>query len=324
MYQENRLMTIYVEENLHAGTGRALGAVDLPIQRERTTSYPMMQSSGIKGKIRAECDPSSDPTQPRPLAKDVFDAIFGDEGNKFAGAMSVGDAAILLFPVRSLNGVFAWTTSGDVLGRFIRTLARLGLPGGIPESVRQEIDSLANNKAIVSTNSRLIVLVQSTPPEDWIVLEESSFVAVPSQALETLAGWLIKLLPSGSEYDYYKASLQNKLCILPDDAFRDFVRYSTEVQTHIRLNRDTKTVEGKMLWTSESLPSDTLLYAPLMTTPPRTEVASLESAKRTAAGLCEQFETYFHSRLKRLQLGGDETTGQGFVAINLLNEEGMR
>jgi CRISPR/Cas system CMR subunit Cmr4 (Cas7 group RAMP superfamily) len=52
-------------------------------------------------------------------------------------------------------------------------------------------------------------------------------------------------------------------------------------------------------------------------------VASLDNANRTAAGLSAQFDTYFSARLRRIQLGGDETTGQGFVAVNLLAKEGL-
>ena len=37
---------------LHAGTGQDLGIVDLPIQRERHTSYPKIEGSGLKGAIR--------------------------------------------------------------------------------------------------------------------------------------------------------------------------------------------------------------------------------------------------------------------------------
>jgi CRISPR-associated protein Cmr4 len=45
---------LYAETPLHAGSGTALGAVDLPVQRERMTNLPMVQGSGIK----APCAPS--------------------------------------------------------------------------------------------------------------------------------------------------------------------------------------------------------------------------------------------------------------------------
>ena len=57
MFEAMRMLFIYVETPLHAGTGRGLGAVDQPIQRERTTGYPIVQASSIKGRLRAEARP---------------------------------------------------------------------------------------------------------------------------------------------------------------------------------------------------------------------------------------------------------------------------
>lgn len=320
MYQENRLLTIYVEESLHAGTGRGLGAVDLPVQRERTTDFPMLQASGIKGKLRAECDPSTDPAQTAPLAQDVFNALYGDLGHQYAGALSVGDAAILLFPVRSLNGVYAWTTCPEVLARFERTLARLGWPTTLFDPIRADLAALTDDEALIGSTSRLKITTAGSPPASSVALEENSFMAKSSTNVDKLAGSLGPLLPAGTEYTYFKDQLAKRLCILPDNAFHDFVRYATEVQTHVSLDRDTKTATGKFLWTSESLPPDTLLYTPLLSTPPRTDVSSLAETDRTAAGLLASFHRYFDARLARLQLGGDETTGQGFVALNLLKK----
>src|SRR5437660_1291383 len=45
---------LYTETPLHAGAGSGLSSIDLPIQRERTTQYPLIQSSGVKGKLRAD------------------------------------------------------------------------------------------------------------------------------------------------------------------------------------------------------------------------------------------------------------------------------
>src|SRR5579885_2379282 len=136
MITATNILYLYAETPLHAGTGSGLSNIDLPIQRERTTQYPMIQGSGIKGKLRA-------------LAEDAkladLDVIFGSSREikgpskngkngtqtpgtaaqqDYVGALIVGDARILLFPVRSLNGIFAYTTSYDVPQRFARDLER--------------------------------------------------------------------------------------------------------------------------------------------------------------------------------------------------------
>ncbi|WP_343410504.1 RAMP superfamily CRISPR-associated protein [Candidatus Amarolinea dominans] len=147
---------------------------------------------------------------------------------------------------------------------------------------------------------------------DSVVLEEFSFKPNRDQQklVQTIGAWLADhALRPEREYDYWRSALPARLCILPEDAFRDFVLYSTEVQTHIKLNPNTKTVDNGALWTSESLPVDTLLYAPLMATParrPNVELSGLQILQKLE-GL----------NLKRLQVGGDETTGQGITAIRM-------
>jgi len=295
------MLFIYVETPLHAGTGRGLGAVDLPIQRERTTGYPIIQASSLKGRLRAASDPNLNPQVG--LTKAEHLAIFGPEtGNAsdHAGALSIGDARILLFPVRSLAGVFAWTTSVDALARFRREAQMVGLSANweLPAEPGKDT-ALVSGDALIAGQS--------------VVLEEFSFTPDKSQAniIREIGQWLADNALPQTGYDYWKRALPNKLCILPEDAFRDFVLYGTEVQTHIKLDSDKKTVQSGALWTTESLPVDTLLYAPLMATKSRAKEVDLSGqqvlAKVKGLGLVYT------------QLGGDETTGQGMVALRFAN-----
>jgi CRISPR-associated protein Cmr4 len=304
MFEARSMLFIYVETPLHAGTGRGLGAVDLPIQRERTTGYPIIQASSLKGRLRAEArgkskdNPTSEEKQQGWLSTQEFLAIFGPEtGNAsdHAGALSTGDARILLFPVRSLAGVFAWTTSVDALARFRREAQMVGL------SVDWELPAEPDRNTILVSGDALIA-------GGSVVLEEFSFTPDKSQAniIREIGQWLADNALPQTGYDYWKQALPNKLCILPEDAFRDFVLYGTEVQTHVQLDPSSKTVkEGP--WTTESLPVDTLLYAPLMATKSRASGVDLSGqqvlAKVKGLGIVHT------------QLGGDETTGQGMVAL---------
>src|SRR5262249_8552836 len=102
---------------LHPGSGTALGVVDLPIQRERHTLWPTIPGSSLKGILRDTCRRNDN-------GIDLFTA-FGPEtaeADKYAGALSLTDARILAFPVRSLRGVFAWVTCKVVLDRLNRDL----------------------------------------------------------------------------------------------------------------------------------------------------------------------------------------------------------
>ncbi len=296
MFEATRILFIYVETPLHAGTGRGLGGVDLPIQRERVTNYPIVQGSGLKGCLRAA-------TRGK-LEESKLDAIFGPEPEKdpsaHAGALAVGDARVLLFPVRSLAGIFAWTTSVHALARFHREAAMAGL------SVSWSVPPVPGDDEALVSGSVL-------KAGENLVLEEFSFTPKEA-ALGDIGTWIANnaLLPlpqpkgQTDEYGYWRTALGSKLCVLPEDAFRDFLQYATEVQTHVRLNKDTKTVdEGP--WTEESLPTDTLLYAPLMASRSRSG-----SLRLTGEEILNKLQGI---GLVRLQLGGDETTGQGIVAL---------
>jgi CRISPR-associated protein Cmr4 len=290
------MLFLYAETPLHAGSGRALGTVDLPIQRERTTGYPMIQAGGVKGRLRAEMKTE------KKLSADELWALFGpetDNASEHAGALSFGDARLLLFPVRSLAGVFAWTTSVDALARLYRELALLAAtPDWVPpQSEPGEAEVWVNGQALLAGGK--------------VVLEEFSFTPVQNEAVQKIGKWLAEnALPQGAEYAYWRNALSDHLCILPRDAFRDFVLYATEVQTHIKLDPDKKTVESGALWTAESLPVDSLLYVPVMAVSSRREKVKLD-----AAAVMKKLTDNLPARIN---FGGDETTGQGFVALKVL------
>lgn len=288
MFEAKTMLYVYVETPLHAGSGRALGNVDLPIQRERVTGYPIVQASSLKGRLRAAGEGMSH-----------FEAVFGpdtENADKHAGALSPGDAKILLFPVRSLKGVFAWTTSVEVLQRFLRDTAMVGIEPGwsTPEPLKE--------KALISSGD--------LQADGKVVLEEFTFTPNVEPIVQEIGQWLAeKALPQTDEYAYWRQELPKRLVILPNDDFRDFVTFSTEVTTRIKLDPDTKTVdEGP--WSEEYLPTDTLLYAPLMATPARKKGTEMkgEDVLQAVKGL----------DLTRVQLGGNETVGRGSVYLRIV------
>jgi CRISPR-associated protein Cmr4 len=307
MFLDSRILFIFTETPLHAGSGSGLGAVDLPIQRERTTGYPIVQASGVKGALRSEATDGPEKT-----------AIFGPEVSQaeeasqtvslHAGALSPGDARILLFPVRSLKGVFAWTTSMLALHRFRRDAQAAGL--SLPPLPS---DEPGGNQAYVSG--------EGVVAEGRIVLEEFAFSVADApeenEKAARLAGMLAQqALPLGDVYDYWRAKLRDSLVILPNDAFRDFLLHATEVATRVRLDPDSKTVMRGALWTEEHLPTDSLLYAPLHATRLRIQDAQAagwpESAldqARAVLNWVSDVDNIPH----RFQLGGDETVGRGMV-----------
>ena len=304
MFDKAAIIFFYTETPLHAGSGTSLGIVDLPIQRERSTGYPMIQASGLKGCLRDAVGNGSSEVA----------IVFGpdtDRASEHAGALSVGDGRILLFPVRSLMGVFAWVTSQNVLARFKREAEMAGL-----FISWNPIGPTSNDSAFLAPGSCLVA-------DEKIVLEEFAFKAEKREEVKNIAGWLKEhALSEDDEYGYWRDSLEKRLVILPEDAFRDFVMLSTEVIARVRIDDSTKTVAQGALWTEEHLPSDTLLYATVFASKPRVAKApeELEKEKLKNAGAILDFIRQ-NVNGKRLQLGGDTTVGRGIVKVRITCEE---
>ncbi|HIE08953.1 MAG TPA: type III-B CRISPR module RAMP protein Cmr4 [Armatimonadetes bacterium] len=307
MVEARGMLFLYVETPLHAGTGTALGAVDLPIQRERHTQFPIVQGSGIKGALRAVAEEKARSDEEE---RKKVEVVFGprpEEASEHAGALVVQDARILLFPVRSVAGVFAWTTCPSVLARFERDArsSRLDVPW---QASSVKVDN--ERVALVAPNSEVT-------RGKSVVLEDFSFEARDEAVVADIGNWLSQnVLPDLAEYRFWREALPRRLVVLHDNCFRDFCLTATEVVTRIRLKTETKTVEEGGLWTEEALPSESVLYAPIFATPVRARnkasIADAKAVLRYVKGL----------DIDRIQLGGDETVGRGIVKVRIWTEGG--
>ena len=315
MFKQAKILFLYTETPLHVGSGSSLGTVDLPIQRERHTHLPMIQSSGIKGKLRSAfssngSNSNNDNKSEEQRQKALIKVIFGPEGNEsseHAGALSPGDGRLLLFPVRSLSGVFAWITCPLVISRFVRDLK-------LANQFKNWRIEPGGGQAIVPTGSNLLI-------DKAVVLEEFSFTAqTDNSSLQDFADWLaINALPSGTEYQFWKNKLKKDLVVISDDAFKDFCQFSTDIVSRTKLSQETKTVQDGALWTEENLPADTLLYTPLFACDPRiAKKDDVPSEVADAAAILKLVQTYLTNGHSRLQLGGNETVGRGIVATHVL------
>src|ERR1700733_8314440 len=100
-----RPLFIHALSPLHAGTGQSTGAIELAVARDRATGFPCLPGTSIKGALR---DRSLERKR-----SDTF-ALFGPDtgrASEHAGALAFADANLLLLPVRSIAGTFAWVTS---------------------------------------------------------------------------------------------------------------------------------------------------------------------------------------------------------------------
>jgi CRISPR-associated protein Cmr4 len=298
MFKEAKAMFIYTESSLHCGSGSSLGVVDLPIQREKYTDYPVCQASGVKGVVREWFENKY--TEKDEKVIKTFGPDFSNRGSDteaFAGAATFTDARLLLFPVRSLNGVFAYTTSRFALSRLKRDLEMAGVKADwdVPAESAEKVVGVSGSKIADSNNK--------------VVLEEYAFDFESAEGVKTIAQWIAEnAIPKGSEYNFWREKVKTDLLILPENAFRDFVKLSTEVQARIRINNETKTVDKGALFYEEALQSDSLLYSVVMTH----DAANATFKADEIMKLINEIDG------KRLQFGGDATIGKGIVNVNFL------
>lgn len=224
------ILWIHAITAMHPGSGSALGAVDLPVQRERHTDWPVIPGSSLKGVLRD--------AHARGADEATTNRLFGspDDNNASAGALSFTDARLLLFPVRSLRGVFAWVTCPQALRRWQRDARLAGITVELPKQL-----TVAEDQALVPQGCPCL-------DKNELILEEFKFTAKPDAAFQ------IKPKPLNGED-------LKRIVILNDSDFTHFARHATEITARIRLKQETKTVEQGALFYQEFIPAEAVFYS---------------------------------------------------------------
>ncbi|ABX03224.1 MAG TPA: type III-B CRISPR module RAMP protein Cmr4 [Herpetosiphon sp.] len=272
---QTHVIFVHALSPIHAGTGQSVDVIDLPIAREKATNLPYIPGSSIKGVIR---DVS-------PASESLKKQLFGDVEQ--AGDAIFADQRLLLLPIRSLYGTFAWVTSPYVLSRFAREAQTSNL--WLPEIKRSEL-------ALISQNSVLSY-------QQKVYLEDLDLEATPGA--DAWAGWLAKqLFPDKPDW---QTILQERLCIVPDEIFNFLVTTATEITARIRLDDNTKVVTKGGLWYEEALPAETILAG----------IVAINDQKRSANR--DQVITAIIEVANQgiIQLGGNATVGCGLCQLTI-------
>lgn len=304
MFEHTAVMFLFAETPVHAGTGISLGIVDLPIQRERHTAYPIIQASGVKGAVRDWFERKGEPSVP---------CLFGPEKisrdeDAFAGAVAFSDARTTIFAVRSLRGVFAFATSKLALQRLFSDLCRASLcPPWDPRTL--PIESHGHTALGCAGNS---LAAQGTA-----ILEEFAFKVTESADVAKIAEWLsAHAFPKHEAYSYWREKMKKDLLVLPENAFRDFLQMSTDVQAHICIDDAKRTVKEGALFYEECLPCDSILVASAFAMKPakRPNPQDPSSSAEVMIKLATLDEQH-------IQMGGKATLGRGLMAVRLCSAQ---
>jgi len=284
-----KLAFLHALSPLHAGTGQGIGSIDLPLARERATNLPIVPGSTVKGCLRDELS--------RKLAASELLALFGpaqgEDASKYAGAIRMGDARLLLLPVRALVGTFVWVSCPFILRRFAREAKDCGVPGdapAVPTVAAQTCQAPATLGLALGGASKL-------------VLEEFDFeIKGDSKAW---ADWLAgRLFGAASDWN---AEFCAHFAIVDDDSFFFLAEFATEVTAHIAIEKDTGTVKSGALWYQEALPAESVLYLPISV-----DASRYEAVKADAAAMLAKVPMR-----TSMQVGGKASTGLGITDLIL-------
>lgn len=298
MPQATALLVLRAHTGIHAGVGQEVGTVDLPIQRERVTDFPTIRGPSVKGALRQAAEDAG--MDRKTLVKWIFGPDT-NEAHEHAGALSVGDARLLLFPMRSLAGTFAWLTCPFALKRLQRDLDDSGLSGLCK---LDDPPPVGGERVLVAEGSRIAFAPPGSAQQrnPLVVVEDFGFSVEPAAPERNPVNALIsKLAP----LKLGEQELKERLAILRDDRFQNFARFCTEVVTRVHLDDKKKTVMDGHFWTEELLPAETVLVVTLLCSDERTGRG--EKRKSGKELLSELIRTVG----ARLQLGGKETVGYG-------------
>jgi len=305
VFKNAAILFLYAESPVHFGSGASLGPVDLPIQRERHTLFPIGQASGIKGAMRdfveqktgvsarkmalrtreQERDAALDEAtraavqtevtrleQELNTMADAVVTVFGPDRDASAhgGALAFKDARVLLFPVRSLKGVFAYVTCPTLIEGFKRDVQHVldASSTAVQDFADMSVTGVEPDQCAMSSTD--LIVGNKVVLEDFaytVPVQEDATGSVPALA-EKLAAAIFP--PPAHQpgqaavpdpYQYWREKIKSNLVVLHDDAFRDFAQLATEVVTRIKISDETGTVAQGALFTEEHLPSETVLYS---------------------------------------------------------------
>ena len=290
-----RIFHLHALSALHVGTGQGIGAVDLPIARSRATNLPLVPGSALKGVLRDEAK------EKWHVSENDIQALFGadsqaDKDNIHAGAAALGDAHLLLLPIRSFAGTAAFATCPFILQRYARDVR-----GMLPESPK--VPALKNS-ASVPENTVLRVSGSQIALEDLDIGSETGTEA--EQWAKFIAA---AVYPEGTaDCEAWREQLVRRFVILPDSLFSFLADTATEIRMRIKINRETRIVKEGALWSEENLPAESVLYGILSVD---------KSYRRSNAKSADELSSLIPAGETQIQIDGKHTVGRGLCRLIL-------
>lgn len=291
---DTRLYWLHALSPTHVGIGRGVGYIDLPIDRDAVTGWPIIRGSGFKG-VWADYYTQREAEKKREK-NNILRISFGiasEDNNANAGALIPTDAKLVCLPVRSFRGTFAWCTSPLALQMLRRTLDLAGVKE-LPLAPMDLADEVAHHSVDKEKKTAL-------KEGERIFLEDLDFKAkecpTATEWGEKIAAWVF------ADDPVWQEQFKKRFVVLPDTAFDFLTETGTEVHTRVKIDDELKVVEKGALWTEESLPAETILSGIVQCD----RVFGCNDVDITSTRLLDRFA----KEPLALQIGGKATVGRG-------------
>ena len=240
MYTQQRLVLMTLDP-VHIGTGGyRLGRVDLSIAREPGTNLPKIPGTSLAGAARSYAAMRYEKPQcagqgggDRPEKKHcgestcpicyTFGNIRGAEGGN-AGAVSLADAQLLLFPVHSMAGPVWVTTKARLI--------EVGFKVTAPDLGREQfVTTLAGWTKSLNLG--------------WLLLEHKAGSVQVNLNGKSVQNW---------------DAVAGRLALVEDGLFSQIVNSNLEVRTSVSIDPATGAAKEGALFTYEALPRASWLW----------------------------------------------------------------
>jgi CRISPR-associated protein Cmr4 len=312
------LTFVHALSPLHAGTGQGVGVIDLPIARERATGLPYLPGSSLKGPLRDAC-PENDceavfGSKKQSVQSDNYAQSAGhsesasavnarsnqEQKTEHAGAVQFSDQRLLLLPVRSLAGTFAWVTSPLLLQRLLRD-AQDCAQSEPPTVPTPALDSCYAGAALVLNGGT------------QVVLEDLDFKVESDDRLARWAAFIGQGVFPQANDQAWQTTLAERICLVHDDVLRFLLTTATEVIARISLLEQTKTVSDGGLWYEEALPAETVLSGVALVR----DSLNTNGNKKNATAVLAVLQGLTG---KTTQFGGKATVGRGLCRVHIADQ----
>lgn len=280
------MISFFTRTPLHVGCGSSVGAIDLPVLRERATDLPVIPGSTLKGVLAdLFLEEKKDENGKTKLIRssEGIDLLGNDDTkNATRGKLMVGEARLVAFPVRSAKGGFVWATSPLLLGRLGISCVDIG-----------EMDGFGSEKVAFKNEAKN----ESEAKNDAFIFEEykiNQVGDVPAEVIEALAKMC--------DIPLWKTSLKDRLVILSDTMLTYFAKNACEIAHHNKIDDETGTVKDGALFSQENVPSEALFVGEILARE-ETDIQKLHEKIKDDGYL--------------LQIGANATTGLGWCQVTM-------